>query len=135
MTPQQIKHAVTYWQEVAAHDYKTMEVLFESKRNSDSLFYAHIVLEKILKALVVKYTRKHAEYTHNLMKLAEDARLVLTKEEQDLLDIVNDFNIRTRYPDAKLQFYKKCTRSYTVAYLKQIKELYKRLCRKLKEKE
>ena len=52
MTPQQVKKTVSYWQEAAAHDYKTMEVLFESKRYSDTLFYAHIVLEKILKALV-----------------------------------------------------------------------------------
>lgn len=89
---------------MAAHDYETMVVLFESKRYADSPFYAHIVLGKILKALVVKRTEKHAEYTHNLAKLAENAGLVLSEDEQDLLDIVNDFNIRARYPDAKLQF-------------------------------
>jgi len=90
MTRKQIRNTIAYWEEAAVHDYKTMEVLFETKRYSDSLFYAHIVLEKILKALIVRQTRKHAEYTHNLMKLAEDAGLVLTKEEQDLLNIVND---------------------------------------------
>lgn len=132
MTRKQIRNTIAYWEEAAVHDYKTMEVLFEAKRYSDSLFYAHIVLEKTLKALAVQQTGKHAEYTHNLMKLAEDAGLVLTKEEQDLLDIVNDFNIRARYPDAKLQFYKKATKSYTAAYFIQVKEFYQKLCQKLK---
>lgn len=55
------KEIIEYWIKTARHDYKTMQGLFESKRYSDSLFYGHIVLEKVLKALVIqknKRTRK-----------------------------------------------------------------------------
>ena len=47
-----IKKAVKYWRATAGHDYETMLALFQAKRYSDSLFYGHIVLEKILKARV-----------------------------------------------------------------------------------
>jgi HEPN domain-containing protein len=110
-----------------------MNGLFKIKRYSDSLFFGHIVLEKILKALVVKKTQEQAEYTHNLVKLMQSAELNLSQKDQDLLDIVNDFNIRARYPDDKLRFYKRCTKQYTIEYLALIKKLYKKLCQKLKE--
>jgi HEPN domain-containing protein len=135
MTSLQTKELVEYWRKLAGRDFETMEALFRAKRYSDSLFYGHIALEKVLKANVVKHTRQQAEYTHNLLKLAQDAELSLSKKEGDLLDIVNDFNMRARYPDIKLAFYKKCTKAYTEKYLLRIKALYKTLCLKLKEKE
>jgi len=52
----------------------------------------------------------------------------------DLLDDVNDFNIRTRYPEYKLEFYKKCTRKYAKNYLDEIINLYKKLCQETKQK-
>jgi HEPN domain-containing protein len=134
MSPLQTKELIEYWRKLAERDFETMETLFRTKHYSDSLFYSHIVLEKILKALVVKHTKQQADYTHNLLKLAQDASVDVSKENQDLLDAVNDFNMRTRYPDIKLAFYKKCTKAYTEKYLSQIKTLYKSLCLKLKEK-
>lgn len=111
-----------------------MNGLFKIKRYSDSLFYGHIVLEKILKAHVVHKIKKQSEYTHNLVKLMHEAGINLSESEQDILDIVNDFNIRARYPDEKLRFYKQCTKKYSEYYLKQIKSLYKNLCQKLNKK-
>lgn len=62
--------------ETARHDFETMLGLFRIKRYSDSLFYGHIVLEKILKAFVVKETKKDAPRTHNLLVLAGLANYV-----------------------------------------------------------
>lgn len=132
MSAKDIKKVVTYWLTTGEHDYKTMLGLFKIKRYSDCLFYGHIVLEKILKALVVQKTKKQAPYTHNLGRLAELAHVDLTEKQLDLVDDVNRFNIRSRYPDAKLEFYKLCTKTYTEKYLKQIKDLYKFLCQKVK---
>jgi len=126
------KELTTYWLKIAQHDYKTMLVLFNSKRYSDCLFFGYIVLEKILKALVVQKTGKSARYTHNLLLLMQDADTELPQTDKDLLDTVNDFNIRARYPDEKLAFYKKCTQEFTVLYLEKIKILYKKLCQKVK---
>lgn len=100
-----------------------MEVLFLSKRYSDTLFFGHIILEKIIKAHVVKQTKRQAPYSHDLILLAQITKLPLVQREKELLAEVNHFNIRTRYPDQKLRFYKKCTKSYTHDYLTKIKKL------------
>ena len=134
MKRQSVKKVAQYWTKTAEHDYETMLELFRIKRYSDSLFFGHIVLEKILKGLVVMETKTEAPYIHNLTKLAEIAKCDLFKEEMDLLDVVNKFNIRSRYPEYKLQFYKQCNRKYTKKYLDGIIKLYKKLCQKLKQK-
>lgn len=134
MTKTILRKIIDYWRQTAEHDYKTMTGLFRIKRYSDSLFYGHIVLEKILKAWVVFNTKKGSPYSHNLTKLAELADLDLTNKEWNLLDEVNRFNIRARYPDYKLQIYKLSTKPYTEKYLKAIKLLYKKLCQEFNKK-
>lgn len=124
---------VDYWIKTATHDAETMASLFNSKRYSDCLFFGHITLEKILKALVVKETDEQAPFTHDLLVLYKKLKTTsLTTTEINLLDEVNRFNIRARYPDYKLQFYKQCTIAYTKPYYKKIKQLYKKLCQKIK---
>jgi HEPN domain-containing protein len=124
---------VKYWLTVADHDHDTMLALYKLRRYSDCLFFGHLCLEQILKALVVKQTEKQSPYTHDLMVLFKILKKIeLSEEELDLLDDVNRFNIRARYPDFQLQFYKTCDAKYTKKYLEQIKKLYKRLCQKIK---
>lgn len=127
-----IQDLIKYWQETAEYDYKTMISLFKSKRYSDSLFYGHLVLEKILKALVVQETKSHAKPVHNLVVLSEDAKINISKDELEFLAEVNKFNIRARYPDYKLSFYKICDLNYTKPRLIKIKLIYKKLCKELK---
>jgi HEPN domain-containing protein len=128
------KKLVKYWEETADYDYKSMRSLFKSKRYISSLFFGHIVLEKILKALLVKKTKKQTPYTHDLVRLYKLTGVKQDKADKKLLLQVNDFNIRARYPEWKLRFYKICTRKYAQNYLNEIDNLYKKLCRKLKPK-
>ncbi len=132
MKPNEVRKNINYWQKTAAHDYETMTGLFEIKRYSECLFFGHIILEKILKAFVVKKTKEHAPYLHNLSRLAEIAKINLDESELDFLARVNKFNIRARYPDDKLRFYKICTKEYTEKNLIEIKDIYKKLCQTLK---
>ncbi|MBI2459838.1 MAG: HEPN domain-containing protein [Parcubacteria group bacterium] len=125
------KALIKYWQRTAEHDRETMVSLFKAKRYSDSLFYGHLMLEKILKALVIKETKNHSKPIHNLAVLAQDANLVLDKADLEFLAEANKFNIRARYPDYKLSFYKLCTWRYTEPKIKKINALYKQLCQKL----
>jgi len=123
---------VKYWKDTAAHDYETMVSLYNSKRYSDCLFFGHIVLEKILKALVVKRTKRQTPLIHDLVRLQEIAGLNLDERIVESLDQINEFNIRARYPDYKTEFYKRCDKKYADRYLSSIKEIYSALCRKLK---
>ena len=132
MNKQGITKLTRYWLETAKHDYDTMLSLFKTKRYSDALFYGHMVLEKTFKGLTVHSTREQAPYIHDLVRLQEIAGLKLSEEEIDLLDEINDFNIRARYPEYKLRFYKLCTKTYAKSYMDKIIRLYAELCRTLK---
>ncbi|MFH0951287.1 MAG: HEPN domain-containing protein [bacterium] len=130
----QIKEQGQYWYQTAAHDYETMKALVKVKRFADSLFFGHIILEKIIKAYVVSTIKEHAPKIHDLARLADIAKIKLTDEEIKLLNKVNEFNLRCRYPDAKLNFYKLATKDYSQKYIKDISKLYLQLCQNLKQK-
>jgi len=132
MDEKKINQTIKYWFESAQDDLITVEGLFGIKRYVGALFWGHLLLEKILKAHVVRFTKTEAPYTHDLLRLAKLAQLDLSKDEEDLLDAVNRFNIRARYPDYKLAIHKEATAEYTLAYINKIKALYEDLCRKIK---
>ncbi len=126
------KKISAYWKKTAEHDYETMDGLFKIKRYSESLFFGHIVLEKILKALVVQKTEKHAPFTHDLVKLLSIAETKFSKEDIDFLDEMNTYNLQTRYPDYKLGIYKLCTKEFTRKRIDKLKKVYTLLCDQLK---
>jgi HEPN domain-containing protein len=125
------KKLIDYWIKTARHDYDTMLSLFNSKRYSDSLFYGHLVLEKILKALIAKRMKEHPKPTHNLLVLLEDSNVQLSPEDKEFLAEANKFNIKARYPDYKLSFYRICNLYYTRPRLEKIKLLFNKLCQLL----
>lgn len=66
------------------------------------LFFAHLALEKVLKAHVCRSKGEMAPPIHNLLRLAETADLPLAQGQRDLLAEVNSFNIEGRYPEMLL---------------------------------
>lgn len=133
MTNKDIKNATEYWKKTAEHDHKTMWALFKGKEYSNSLFFGHIILEKMLKGVYVKQNNKQAPYTHDLSFLDQGIESGLSKGEDKFLDEVNGFNIRARYPDVKLKFYKECNRNFAEGKLKEIEIIYKKLWKKLEQ--
>ena len=116
---------INYWRESARHDLESADGIFESTRYDWSLFIGHIALEKILKAIFVhKHDNKIPPKIHNLVRLAELSEIQLDEAQRFLLDKINDFNIQTRYPDYKMELYKRCNAEYTKEYLDKIKEIY-----------
>ena len=87
-----------------------------------------------MKGLVVQKIKEQAPYTHDLARLVELSECDLSKDELKLLNVVNEFNIRARYPEHKLKFYKQCNQEYTKDYFDKIVKLYKKLCQILKQK-
>lgn len=119
-----IEKVVAHWTESAERDFVTMMHLFETKDYSWSLFIGHIVIEKILKASVVKNQKKHAPFTHDLTKLAAQSGLNFTEEQLDWLDTITTFNLNARYDSYKQAFYKKCTPDFSKYWISKIKSLY-----------
>jgi len=108
----------------AEKDYLTMLNLFESNDYNWSLFIGHIVIEKYLKACIVKATGKHAPFSHDLLKLAKQTSLALNEEMSDQLDAITLFNINSRYDSYKHDFYKMCTKEFTTEWIGKIKKLH-----------
>jgi HEPN domain-containing protein len=114
---------IDFWVETAESDYVTMQNLYASKDYHWSLFLGHLVIEKLLKALYIKNIDTDVPRTHDLLRLAENAKLEITEEQKDILDLISTFNISARYPDYKHSFYKKCDYSFTTQNIEKIKEL------------
>jgi len=74
--------------------------LLDTGRIRHGLFFAHLTLEKILKALVCKHSQDLAPRIHNLSRLSEMAGIALINEYVDVLAEMNAFHIEGRYPES-----------------------------------
>ena len=90
---------VAHWREGALEDWQVAAELLEHGRARQSLFFVHLALEKALKAHVCRHTGDLAPRTHNLVRLAEAARLALPAAYVELLAETNEFVLSGRYPD------------------------------------
>lgn len=119
MTKQEI---LSYWLESSDIDFDAMNALFQSGHYSWSLFLGHLVLEKLLKAYYIQEIDDNIPHIHQLLKIADMARLPLSSAQEELLLEVTTFNIKARYPDYKNRFYKKATKDFSVKYINDITE-------------
>ena len=114
-----------YWIETAEKDWEVANHLFEKKDYSYALFFGHLTIEKILKAIFVHKMNKTPPFSHNLAYIAEKASIDISDKKIDLLEEISDYNLEARYPDEKMSFYKKCTLDFTRDKLQQIEEMRK----------
>ncbi len=114
---------VLYWLDSADRDQLTMRHLIDTKDYSWALFLGHLVIEKTLKALYVKRLKKHALFSHDLLRLAGKINLTLSDEQEEWFDRITTFNINSRYDNYKQDFYKLCTEEFTKDWLRRIEEL------------
>jgi len=120
-----------YWKKSSKMDFEAARDLFKSKKYPHCLFFAHVSVEKLLKALYVKTKDEYSPITHNLLLLAKESGLELSDLQVEQLAEINTFNIEARYPDEKFKFYKKCTLQFTKKYIKIIEETLSWLKKKL----
>ncbi|TRO81870.1 HEPN domain-containing protein [Trichloromonas acetexigens] len=111
---------IEHWRSGAQEDWDVAEDLVARGKLRHGLFFAHLSLEKTLKALVCRVTNELAPPIHNLVRLAERAALSLEPEQLDLLAEVNSFNIEGRYPELHLP---PLSAAETTAYLHKIRRL------------
>jgi HEPN domain-containing protein len=95
----QIDKQVAYWREGAGEDWEVARDLVDRGRARHGLFFAHLALEKALKAHVCQKTKDLAPRIHNLVRLAEVAELSLTPAQVDVLAEMNAFSLEGRYPE------------------------------------
>lgn len=119
------KELIDYWKKSSGLDFEAAQDLLSSKKYAHCLFFAHLSMEKILKALYVKEKNEHPPITHNLLMLVKRIGLELDEAQVEHFAEINTFNIEARYPDVKFKFYQKCTAEFAETYMKIIEDLLK----------
>ena len=113
-----------FWMDSSDDDFQAMMHLFEKGDYLHSLFFAHLVLEKLLKAHFVKDNSvDFPPKTHNLLLLSSQTKLSPTVEHLRLLSQMNQFQLDARYPDYKMNMYKIATEAYTKSLLNEIENV------------
>lgn len=119
---------VEYWIHGAIDDLKSAKILIESNRLLHGLFFCHLVIEKAIKALVVKQTKELAPRSHNLLYLSEKIDLVFTEDTEIFLGILMKYQLQGRYPDYNPNIPKETT---VATYLEKTEQLLTWLQEKL----
>ncbi len=94
-----IEKQIEYWKESSDEDFAAAQSLLEKGHFRHSLFFAHLALEKMLKAHVTKRIKDIPPRIHNLVRLAEIANLNLDQEQEQLLREFGFYQLEGRYPD------------------------------------
>jgi len=123
-----ILEQIRYWQNGAAEDWQAADQLITGDKVRHGLFFAHLSLEKILKAHVCKSTGKIAPKIHNLVRLAETAGLNLPDDKIDFLAEMSEFNLEGRYP---VPFLPQISNQEAKEYIKKTKEVLEWFSRQL----
>jgi HEPN domain-containing protein len=116
---------MSYWLESSEYDLGTGATLLRSRKFPYALFFGHLAIEKLLKALVVKHTGDHAPFSHSLGMLAARTGIKFPEDVMDQLAEFMEFHTEARYPDAKMEFYQKCTKEFAQVKFREIKKVYK----------
>ena len=114
---------INYWLKSAQNDWVVANHLFEKEDYPYALYFGHLTIEKLFKALYVNKFDEPPPYTHRLTYLAEKIGIDISPERMEILEIITDFNLEARYPDEKFSFHKKCTKEFTEANLRKIEEI------------
>jgi HEPN domain-containing protein len=90
---------INYWRNGSDEDFAAAESLLSKGHLRHSLFFAHLAIEKMLKAHVTRATRDIPPRTHNLIRLVELAGLKLDTEQEQFLREFNVYQLEGRYPE------------------------------------
>ena len=117
---------IAYWIETSEDDLETMQALFNSGRYTHSLFFGHLYLEKICKALWVRFNEGNTPpFIHNLVKILPKIDLGLTDNDFTFLDKLEEYQLKGRYPDYAKNLKQQTTKEYTeycINYILKISE-------------
>ena len=94
-----VRRQVEYWLNGSQDDIEAPAVLLEKRKIRQSLFFAHLAVEKALKAHVSKATDAVPPRTHDLLRLAELAGISIPAPRRVFLARLQRYCMEGRYPD------------------------------------
>lgn len=115
---------IGFWKESAHDDWQTACYNLDGKKMLPALFFFHLTIEKLLKALWVKHNVGNTPpFTHDLVTLYQQLDLEMPAEWYDYLNTINRWNIEGRYPDYKRKLHALAGDAYMNHHFQQVGEL------------
>ncbi len=123
---------INFWIEQADDDWNAVDTLLNGQKYLQSLFFAHLVIEKLCKALWINYHQENVPpRTHNLNYLLSSTPIEITEERSEFMLSLNRFQLEGRYPDYLTKMHNICTEQFTKSMLKSTNQLRLWLLEKL----
>ncbi|MCF8378665.1 MAG: HEPN domain-containing protein [Bacteroidales bacterium] len=115
---------IDFWIQQAEDDWSAVDTLFSGKKYLHALFFAHLVIEKVCKAIWIKHNKENfPPRTHNLIFLLSTTSIELTDEKSEFLLSLNRFQLEGRYPDYSTKLNDICNEEFTKSMLETTNEL------------
>lgn len=94
-----IEKQIDYWQTGSENDFESAKILLDNKKYVHGLFFCHLSVEKIIKALIVKNIGEIPPKSHDLFYLSKLAEIELTGEQEQTAQILMKYQLEGRYPE------------------------------------
>jgi len=118
------KEHIDFWLMQADDDWKAVSTLYKGRNYLQSLFFAHLVIEKICKALWIKYNEGQVPpKTHNLIHLISTTPIELHDDKSEFMLNLNRFQLEGRYPGYWTKLHSICNESFTKSMIDETNKL------------
>jgi HEPN domain-containing protein len=115
---------IKFWLEQAEDDWSAADPLFNGKKYLQSLFFAHLVIEKLCKSVWIKYNDGNVPpKTHNLIYLLSSTPIEITDDKSEILLNLNRFQLEGRYPDYLTKMTHICDKDFSFEMLKSVNQI------------
>ena len=99
---------VNFWAEQAKDDWQAVETLLSGKNYVQALFFSHLIIEKLCKAVWIKPNEGNVPpKIHNLIYLIKQTPVEISESS------LNRFQLEGRYPEYVSSIYKICNAGFT----------------------
>jgi HEPN domain-containing protein len=116
---------VKYWVDLSRYDIDTAKAMLAGSRYLYVLFTCQQSVEKMLKALVVKNTKDFPPKIHDLIKLANIAKINIETEQKEFLAKLNYYYLETRYPRELSDISKQIKKGAAITFYNNTKKILK----------
>jgi HEPN domain-containing protein len=115
---------IEFWINQSINDWDAVNTLFVGKNYLQSLFFAHLVVEKLCKALWIKHNIENIPpRTHNLNYLLSFTPIELEDDKSEFILTLNRFQLEGRYPEYLTKMHNICNETFTKSIIETTNEL------------
>jgi len=111
------QNTINAWKKGSEDALDAANDLYATKKYVFCLFFCHLSLEKLIKALYLHRTNTIPPYIHDLDKLIIKSGINVNETQLKELLEINTFCIKARYDDIKNELFHKANYNYTTLWL------------------